>query len=182
VGKGKEPEADNVGRSVYAALSLLDSVITFRETLTLQEKRLELARRNWLEPGKNGGPRISEADLIAVELGLAQRQNAIIETRYQLLLAERGLERLTGLSDSGETEFRWESREAGWVVDPAASPKRTGTSGWRSWKRRRKNWPSGSTPPETGSTRASPSPYRPGIRPEGTIQGISALLCRPVRR
>ncbi len=122
--KARNLEADNVGRSVYAALSLLDSVITFRETLTLQEKRLELARKELARAREERGlGRISEADLIAVELGLAQRQNAIIETRYQLLLAERGLERLTGLSDSGETEFRWESREAGWVVDPAGQPE-----------------------------------------------------------
>lgn len=104
---------------------LRDSVLLLEKSLDLADLRLQMARQD-RERG-----RISESDLLGIELDVGRQREALFDVRYQLALAELDLSGLLGLDevsgysfdlDYGATESLLGDRGGGLASDLSGNP------------------------------------------------------------
>lgn len=103
----REREIKN--RIIHNSLILFHQIISLRETVIYLEEQLKLFNLELAKARENRGlGRISETDLLSLELRTSRQETLIFDTKYQLLVAEETLAGLIGKRDLASLPLVWE--------------------------------------------------------------------------
>lgn len=102
-------EGDIKNRILHNALILFHQIITLRTTAEYLEAQLKLFDLE-LKRGQDNRAlgRISETDLLDLELRQSRQESLIFDTKYQILTAEQSLSALLGETGLAAAKLEWE--------------------------------------------------------------------------